>query len=92
MQDSNIVGAAIANAAKAYRGSQPADFTANAQAFLTALGFAPDFVNNVMPWAQISAPGINAVTQIIEPDDLDYDDGGCFGAFTAALTAVNNIK
>ncbi len=89
-QNQSIAGPALAKAAQALR-SDPSKFTANGKTYLTLLGFDADFANNIMPWNLISEPGINAMGDILEPDPLDYDDGGCFHAFQAALEAIKGI-
>lgn len=78
----------LLSAANAYR-SNPHQLNVYGPPYLTALGFPADFANNVMPWAQMSANGMNAMQGIIEPeDDIEYGDGGCTHGLMAALAKV----
>ena len=90
-ENSKFGGPQLAAAAVALASSTAANFTANAKNYLTLLKFPPDFVTNIMPWTQISPAGIKAMEAILEPDAIDYDDGGCYEAVEATLAAIAGI-
>jgi hypothetical protein len=80
-------------AEKALSASATAGFQPKAATYLDALQFDSLFVTDLMPWENITKPGIGAATSLLEADASgEYTKIGCRKALTKAIALLDQIQ